>query len=251
MGLVNAVVISLIILAIISIRLAQEDKSISPVRAYYLNFAITTFILTTIIIACGDPLLYNLHYWVPVVPLFFPILGMLIPDTESDSSARKIVNTITYVYISFAFIFMAIGTYKYPIDPSESFMADRSEYLPCRDFLIQSGYTEGFAPFWIGNQLVELCNGKIDIWVESNEEMRAVDSTDSIYQFLQSVEHTSTLPKGKFFVATYGRVLDDPEYGINCPLFLSDDFMIYADNYITIYGFNSLDEYRAHIDSLQ
>lgn len=251
LGIVNAVVLSLIVLIIVTIQSANKNANTDPVQKYYIFFVNTTFIVTTIILSCGDIMLYNLHYWVPVIPLFFPFFGLLASEKESENTPNKVVNILSIAYISLALLLMATATYKYPIDPSEESMADRSEYLPCRDFLIQSGYTEGFAPFWLGNQLVELCNGKIDIWVESDEKMKAVDSTDSVYRFLQSVDHASNLPRSKFFIATYGKVIDDPEYGIDCPLFLSDDFMIYSDDYVTLYGFNSLEEYRTHLESLQ
>ena len=101
---------------------------------------------------------------------------------------------------------------------------------------------EGFAPFWIGNNIVEYTNGKKDVWTMDDDSMTTLDDPDMI-SWLQNRKHKKQLPEGEFFVVTFARYLDETYFAYS-PLFLDEEHMIYSDDHLTIYVFKDFEDYK-------
>ena len=106
----------------------------------------------------------------------------------------KISSRQCWVMYLFAFAVYLIFAGKGYTTVRNNMQASDSNYEQTADWLVENGYTEGFATYWNGNVLTEASNGQIEVWIlwdlkESN-----------IYQWLQKVAHSTSYPKGKCFV---------------------------------------------------
>lgn len=250
LGITGMAAISLVVLAILGIKRCSAINGGDKSHKFYKMFAISALITNGIILGNQYPG-WTAYYWCPVVVLFVPFFAILAKELEGNA-IKLITRYLLVIYISLASILLAVASTKYPLEPRIDFLQDATCLLPSRDFILKSGYTQGFATFWQANRFAELCNGKIEMWVTNDANMDKCDDLNYIHPWLQEIDHSQILPEGKFFVMTYRRILD-PEsiYAVPCPLFQSDSNMIYADDYCTIYGFESMEEYRELVDSLQ
>ena len=62
------------------------------------------------------------------------------------------------------------------------------------DWLVDNGYTEGYATFWNGNAMTELTNGKLDVWT-----LQSLDE-DYVPNWLQRKDHLTTDPQHPFLL---------------------------------------------------
>lgn len=68
----------------------------------------------------------------------------------------------------------------------------------CAAFLVEQGYTQGYASFWNGNVLSELSDGALELWVW-DERLNRVEQPEDINRFLQRRAHENP-PEGRIFV---------------------------------------------------
>ena len=74
-----------------------------------------------------------------------------------------------------------------------------ANYEEVADWLVDNGYTQGFATFWNGNVLTEASDGALEMYVFDNW------GQDVLFEWLQSKEHITNLPEGEVFVFVEGR----------------------------------------------
>ena len=117
----------------------------------------------------------------------------------------------------------------------------------CAQFLVDNGYTQGYASFWNGNVMTELSNGVLDIWVW-DEKCAELKDPDEIVPFLQSKAHTSPPPDGRVFVLLSA---NEDYYCGFAQNFSADNIVFKTANYelgalheYIVYGFDSYDELR-------
>lgn len=117
----------------------------------------------------------------------------------------------------------------------------------CVSFLVDNGFTQGYASFWNGNVMTELSNGVLELWVwdEKFAELRDPDETN---KFLQLKAHNSPPSDGKVFVLLSANENYYCEFTKN---FDEDNIVFKTENYepeaideYIIYSFDSYDEFR-------
>ena len=136
--------------------------------------------------------------------------------------------TITLV---FTLTINAFFIYKYFLNYD-----DNSERIYIKDFLIDKGYYNGLSTFLNGPILVELSNGKIDMWYTFNASDWKVTVNDSDHP-LQVRAHDFTHPTGKVFI-----IMTNDEYEqVKFKEKLLDENLIYSSNKFHVYGFESYD----------
>lgn len=102
-------------------------------------------------------------------------------------------------------------------------------------FLVNSGYTQGYASFWDGNILTELSDGRIEVWG------LAQNTEPEIRAWLQNTAHSTQPPAGPvFFVISRWESEGErhpslPELGEAMPA----DALVYEDADHLVYGFAS------------
>jgi hypothetical protein len=154
-----------------------------------------------------------------------------------------------FLYILGTFLLVSHITLKNPIEPRIEFYTDGREFTSAIEPLKQLKSTQGFAPRWMGSVLVEMTNGEKEIWVTGDGSMTHLDDPETLNFWLQDLKHKD-LPQGSFFVITYRILKNVPDYPANTPLFYDEDHLKYADDKVTIYEFEDMEDYRNTIDLL-
>ena len=75
---------------------------------------------------------------------------------------------------------------------------EQSAYGEAAEWLVENGYTKGYATFWNGNVMTELSNGVLDVYVYDEW------SDTQLYGWLQRKSHMEELPEGPVFVLVSG-----------------------------------------------
>lgn len=129
------------------------------------------------------------YHWLTIVPLAFSVLQL-----EGETEHLHIPNIRRVAALSFCvcIVIVSIGsTHRYF---TSGFRVKPHLEEVC-DWLVESGYTQGYSSFWNGNVLTEWSNGKIEMWV------CASFSTMEATQWLQKASHKEP-PKGEIFLLT-------------------------------------------------
>lgn len=107
--------------------------------------------------------------------------------------------------------------------------------LALAQFLVNSGYTQGYASFWDGNILTELSDGRIEVWG------LAQNTEPEIRPWLQATRHTDSPPEGPvFFIISRWEAEGErqpslPQLGAAMP----ESALLYEDADHLVYGFSS------------
>ena len=117
----------------------------------------------------------------------------------------------------------------------------------CAQFLVDNGYTQGYASFWNGNVMTELSDGVLDMWVW-DESFAGLEDPDEVTGFLQLKSHKLPPAGGRVFVLLSAN--EDMYCGFAdnfCEENVAFKTAAYTpgaiDEYI-IYGFDSYEEMR-------
>ncbi|WP_026656581.1 MULTISPECIES: hypothetical protein [unclassified Butyrivibrio] len=222
--------------------LFSKIKELDFLTRFYLLFTALSIVFCGFVYSiCIDQ--YSVTYWIPLMTLLYPIL-FITKRVIKNEQVSKVFPLITG-YLIVTFCLVSKITVKNPFESRLPFVPNGSNYMVVKDIWDENMPTEGFVPFWIGNSVTELTDGKAEVWITKDTTFSALDDADkTVEQWLQDKRHLSELPKGRFFVLTYGRVVDDPEYPAYTPLFLDESHMVYADDGITVYVFEDFDDYR-------
>lgn len=118
----------------------------------------------------------------------------------------------------------------------------------CVDFLVENGYTQGYASFWNGNVVTELSDGALELWVW-DEKFAQLQDPDEIVGFLQARSHLQPPGEGKVFVLLSANEDYYCEFARN---FKAENVIFKTENYETgaldeyiVYGFESYEEMRS------
>lgn len=118
-----------------------------------------------------------------------------------------------------------------------------AEFRVIANQLVEEDYSAGYGPFWCGNILTELSDGKLDMYVWDDY---GTEDVNEMYHWLQEKRHDTETPEGRVCVVLEAKVADRyPVYQ-----WLSEDKLIYSGDHL-VYGFESYDEMIAHIEMNQ
>lgn len=156
--------------------------------------AVTGLVQGIVFSSTGNPSSNNASYWLPVVPLVFPVLQL---ELETEPFRLPFARRLSALALCICFIFTSIGTVN-------RFFREGIRAVPqlepiCQ-WLMEEGYKQGYATFWNGNVLTEWSNGEIEMWVVDDfKEL-------NIRQWLQSTSHAQP-PEGEvFLLSTLGEL---------------------------------------------
>ena len=89
---------------------------------------------------------------------------------------------------------------------------DAVDVKEAAEWLVDNGYTVGYATFWNANTLTEASNGQIEMWV-LEDGRRGVWMNMELHDILQSREHYTRDPDGKVFL-----LVDENEAKTDAPV---------------------------------
>jgi hypothetical protein len=173
-------------------------------------------------------------YWIPILPFAF---FMLSSGCRYIREKKRLLGQCLFAGIMITVILCGLRYFRYPLLRGGS-------YTEPAEWLVDNGYSKGYATFWNSNILTELSNGKIETWTIMNDSNQVTETLHP-YEWLQASAHDTETPDGKFFF-----VVSEEEYKNNCVPAFSGllDHLYYQDGFLRIYGFDSMTEYKKLID---
>lgn len=188
-GLLGAVglVIALVIIAS-EVHLVQRRKELSFEHGAVLAVFLACLLVDGMAFAFMNEMIgINGSYWLPVVPLAMAVLGA---EGETFPLRRGLPRRGLALGFAAAFVCVSAATTLYFVqDPPRG---DAHLETVC-DWLVENGYTQGYATFWYGNVLTELSNGELEIWTVDDM------SRMNLHEWLQDMAHTEE-PEGEVFL---------------------------------------------------
>ncbi len=176
----------------------------------------------------------NASYWLTPMPLLFIILQMA---WETAPFQFHLSRKICAVFFMFCVIGVSISTvHTYFTEPPRAV----PKLEPVADWLVENGYSDGYASLWNCNVLIEWSNGRLDM--RSVNEY-TLDVTES-HTWLERLDH-SVPPAGKVFLLTSAQEL----WGAHKES-LRNDYNVYWDeNDYLIMAFDSYNEMVSAIEN--
>lgn len=156
------------------------------------------------------------RFWLP-----FMIFGFVMFQLEGDLEEFSLphMRGMAGILVAVLMIGASVGTVKTQIDtPHEG----RAKNQDLADFLVENGYTQGYAQFWTANAVTELTSGKAAI------RPLMYNETFELMCWSNRIDYTTELPEGPVFYALYKRSFGDVneccfyKYG-NGEVILDDD----------------------------
>ena len=117
-------------------------------------------------------------------------------------------------------------------------------YEMAADWLVENGYTQGYATFWNANLLTEASDGEIEMWVladSKHSEYQGQWAQMNMQQTLQDKSHLTQDPEGKVFL-----LVDEREYAEGSPLLAQEHLVgeLVGWSYY-VYAYDSAADMRA------
>lgn len=131
--------------------------------------------------------LYPVAYYISGVLMMIASAFMLLEKLPCRAW-KSGIRTLLLLMLSMVFFLEARSYTK------SHYRASEANYERTAQWLVQNGYTQGFATFWNGNLLTEASDGQLDMYVLWGW------TSDELAQWLQKKSHLEQLPEGKVFV---------------------------------------------------
>ena len=109
-------------------------------------------------------------------------------------------------------------------------------------WLLDNGYTEGYATFWNCNAMIELTSGKLDVWTLMSL------NDDVVPDWLQEKDHLTTDPEKPFVLVDTETDGEGEEMGL---IRYGDCEKVYEDGRYEVYAFALAADVHAAADLAQ
>lgn len=164
---------------------------------------------------------YTVSYYMPGVLLLVSMAYMAVDKMKIRLKGFK---TVALLLMTSVF-FLQAGRYI-----RSDFRIGDADYRKTANYLLDNGYTSGFATFWNANVMTEATDGELEVYTYATWE------EPDLHAWLQKKEHLNTLPEGKVFV-----LIDYDESRENPPLARAENFLC-ETNLGYLYTYDSAQE---------
>ena len=235
-GIASFVTLGICVLIVFAVaRLLAHWHSVAPAQRLLLATALCAILLGMALNVLLEQILTR--YFIVGTLLLLAALFAWI-ETEPCRCRGLRACTMAAVVCCFALQAQCVMRYDYT--------QGRVNYEMAADWLLERGYTQGYATFWNANTLTEASDGQIEMWV-LEDGRRGTWMNMELHDILQSREHYTRDPEGKVFL-----LVDENEAKIDAPLL--DEAHIIGENVAwsyAIYGYESVEEMRALVAGAQ
>lgn len=172
------------------VRLLMRWKELQPIqRLAPLLLAAVCIEQGAIFAWTGSPYETNPYQWLTIVPLVFPVLQL-----EGETEHFKVPHARRAAALAFCACFVAVSVGSSMRYFTSGYRTNPHLEEVC-DWLVDQGYTQGYATFWNGNVLTEWSDNQIEMWVSSDF------NTMEPSHWLQKADHVEP-PQGQVFLLT-------------------------------------------------
>ncbi len=228
-GIISIFGIALALAVIVSaVRLLQRWKSLTFQQQVLVLLFWCILLIDGIIFAWTDGFESNVTYWIPTVPFAFMLL-----EIECETEHFSISHTRGALMTGFAICILCTGyatMREYQTEPLRA----NPKLDSISEWLVENGYTEGYATFWYSNVLTVLSDGQLELWTVYNLDDRAVQG------WLQKKGHQNPPESERIFV------IAGPYDELSASDLSYDDLgqseIVYSDDEFSIVEFEQLHE---------
>lgn len=137
------------------------------------------------------------RFWLPFM-IFGFVAFQIAADVEEFSLPH--MREIAGIAVAVLIIGASVGTMKTQIDTPHQ---GRAKNQNLADFLVENGYTQGYAEFWTANSVTELTSGKVHV------RPLMYNETFEMITWSNRIDYATSLPEGEVFYAIYKRSFGD------------------------------------------
>lgn len=235
-------------------------KSLKFERKFIVLFAVIDCAANVLFCTLSDQL--STRYIIPPLAMLFPVLAILLLDLEEKGrkmiqrGLAAVISVCAAVQLIAFCVQPTLDYYRSPISPKRSYsyslnpVKNHNEPLGSHqqvtEWLVNNGYTKGFATLWQSSVAVELSNGKLEMWKLYNHRKRSGDWTDlRADNWLQDRRHLTKDPEGKVFL-----LLTDEQMRMDKQRFYTEnDHLVYSRNGMKVFAYDSAADLRAGLFS--
>lgn len=201
---------------------------------------ILVLLLVFMVLVCGVCYTYFQEYyqyfWLMNMPVAIAVMAV---ELKTEKFHLPGMRQASAVVLACAFTLCAVHTVRREIETPT--LAHKG-LDAVANWLVDNGYTEGYATFWNCNALIELSSGKLDVWTLLSL------NDDVVPDWLQKKDHLTTDPQQPFLVVDTQTDGDLDKMGL---LTYGDGEKVYDDGRYLVYAFDSAAEVHAAAEIAQ
>ena len=189
-GIIGALGIAIAFAVLFSfIRLIQRWRNLTFHQQILVTLFGSIFLINGIIYAWTKGYESNTTYWTPLIPFALMLLEVEIATENFSFPAMRKITAVGFVCCIFCTSYATLQEYQ-----TEPLRANPN-FANISSWLVDNGYTEGYASFWNSNVLTVLSNGQLEMWTVYNINDK------SVQPWLQKKSHVEMPPQAdKVFV---------------------------------------------------
>ena len=230
-GIASAFAVCLMIMLPLSVMILYRCRKALPmgqrILIFFAAIACVTGVGINMVTGTGVGYANSVAYYLPGLLLLIVTLFILI---ERMPCRMEWVRTGCFLALTAVFALEAVVTLR----AEQKSMPSTIEQAA--DWLVENGYTQGYATFWNGNVLTDASDGALDVYVYAGW------NGTELNPWLQRRSHWEEQPEGKVFV--YINSNDYPLTGRPCE---QEDHLAWSNGEGSIYLYDS----AAEVDALQ
>lgn len=222
MGTVLTIIIVVYLIYVVLKSERREEK----VYGYYILFVMLLHLVAFLL----TDMRYADRYWLPLIVMTFPLIGFGL--SVNRSAKYKFTKVGTYVAAICIFV-NGINVLKMQTDMPESAM--RNEVA---DFLVDNGYSYGYAEYWSANLFTELTDGAVRI-------CSIVDwNTLGVNYWLMREEDIGRVCEDKVFI------LDDKmdEFDLSRCKYIDSSFVVFENDRYVVYSYKNTQDLMQYLN---
>jgi len=232
-GLTSLIALLLFALAVIaSVCLFRRYSSLTTQQQFLLLTMLTALLLGILVNMLLQQ--YLVRYYLVALLL---LIMMLALAWETSACKNQLLRSAALLAVMGMFAMTTQDTLRF------HYQQGIANYEMAAQWLLERGYTQGYATFWNANTIAEASNGEIEMWVlEDGRYEKWMEL--QLHSILEKKEHYTCKPEGKVFL-----LVDEIQNQVDAPL-LSKDHLIGEQvgwSYF-IYGYESVEEMQALVD---
>lgn len=201
------------------IRLCMRYRSLEKGIKFTLLVTVSTLLINGLIFSLAD-IDYKQYHWLPLLPFG---AAVLIAEIKTEKFAMKHTRKGFLVLVMTCVTICSFATVRKELEMP--LMPIRQGYNQITDWLLEHGFSQGYASFWSSPVIREMSNGAIEMWT--------IYSGTTVYDCLQEKEHVTREPEKPYFFIFDNRLGGQKEWYTK----LNDGSgrLIYQDEFFEIY----------------
>ena len=225
LGLFGLVMAAALVFSVVRLFVQWKKLGFST-RILLLTFSFGVVLQGFMFETFGGGLFKGPRYWLTCLPLAFAVIHAEIEAEDYRYEVSRQIAGVGFLFCIACTSAASILTFM------ENPLLARTELKPLSDWLVEQGYTQGYATFWNGNVLTEWSSNQLEMWLVDDL------SDPQTKQWLQYTSH-DTPPEGPLVLVTDKRELE--KFGLE-ELYGAENMVYENHSGYLVFDYDSYDE---------